>query len=70
VYFFEEQARILVKGLDNFFTNPIIYTQWLSTGKKMSNKKLLDMGFTQAEIDDIPDIQSVLMSQELLEGTQ
>ena len=68
--FFEEQARILVKGLDNFFTNPIIYTQWLSTGKKMSNKKLLDMGFTQAEIDDIPDIQSVLMSQELLEGTQ
>lgn len=68
--FMEEQARLFVKGLDNFYTNPLTYTKWLSTGKKMSNKKLLDMGFTQDEIDNIPDIQSVLMSQELLEGTQ
>ena len=68
--FMEEQARLLVKGLDNFYTNPLTYTKWLSTGKKMSNKKLLDMGFSQDQIDNIPDLQSVIMSQELLEGTQ
>ena len=68
--FLEEQARIMVGGLDSPFNAPFRYIKWLSSGKKMSNKKLLDMGFNQNDIDNIPDLQSLVMSQELLEGTQ
>lgn len=68
--FMEEQARIAMRGLAGSYNHPIEYLQWLRTGKKIDNKKLLELGFTPDEIDNIPEIQSLLMSQELLEATQ
>ena len=68
--FLEEQTRMFVKGLSNVYGSPIDYMRWLSTGKKMDDKKLLELGFTPDEIENLPDIQSLLMSQELLEATQ
>lgn len=69
--FMEEQARMFMAGLKgNVYTHPFHYIQWLSSGKKMSNKKLLKKGYTQDEIDNIPMIQTLEMQEEMLEAQQ
>jgi len=71
--FMEEQARMLVGGLSNIYNDPKTYLAWLGgrkPGSKLPDKKLLDLGYTQKQIDDFPELQSLVMQEEYLNAIQ
>ena len=59
--FLEEQMRFVMGNLDGFFSHPIHYIQWVTSGKK-SRKLNIDAvdidNLTQAELDSLKLMQS------------